>query len=55
MLKEALSQPAQASPLPLTAADLSCSLLTKLQGMLQHYSLQGGPRGQHDRVHLLLA
>lgn len=46
ILEEALQPQEQAWPLPITAADLSSSLLTRLQGMLHHYSLQGGPRGQ---------
>ena len=46
ILQEAMQQEEQPSAVPITAADLSCSLLTRLKDMLHHYSLQGGPRGQ---------
>ncbi|KAL3159096.1 hypothetical protein ABBQ32_011094 [Trebouxia sp. C0010 RCD-2024] len=49
ILEEALRPQEQAWPLgalPITAADLSSSLVSRLQGMLHHYSLQGGPRDQ---------
>ncbi|KAL0024129.1 hypothetical protein WJX77_000413 [Trebouxia sp. C0004] len=38
---------------PVTAAQLSCDLLTKLKSMLHHYSLQGGPRGSQEAAVLL--
>ena len=50
ILEEAMRQEEQWSSMPITAADLSCSLLTRLEGMLHQYSLQGGPRGQCRHV-----
>lgn len=46
ILDEAVRQEEQGVSVPITAADLSCSLLTRLKSMLHDYSLQGGPRGQ---------
>lgn len=46
ILEEAVQQEEQGVSVPITAADLSCSLLTRLKSMLHDYSLQGGPRGQ---------
>lgn len=46
ILEEAVRQEEQGVSVPITAADLSCSLLTRLKSMLHDYSLQGGPRGQ---------
>jgi len=43
--EEALSTEGPSRDCPVTAAQLSCDLLTKLKSMLHHYSLQGGPRG----------
>ena len=42
---EVLSTEGHSRDHPVTAAQLSCDLLTKLKSMLHHYSLQGGPRG----------
>lgn len=44
--EEALRPQEQAREGPVTAAQLSCDLLTKLKSMLHQYSLQGGPRGE---------
>ena len=43
--EEALTPQGEPRDTPLTAAQLSCDLLTNLKVMLHHYSLQGGPRG----------
>lgn len=45
ILEEAVRQEEEGVSMPITAADLSCSLLTKLKSMLHDYSLQGGTRG----------
>lgn len=56
LLEEVMRQEEQGSLMPITAADLSCSLLTRLKSMLHHYSLQGGSRGQRmtASVHIKL-
>ena len=43
--EETLSTEGHSRDHPVTAAQLSCDLLTKLKSMLHHYSLQEGPRG----------
>ena len=52
-MQEGLSVQEQPVETPITAGDLSCHLLTKLEGMLHHYNLQGGPRGQRQTILLL--
>ncbi|KAL0048039.1 hypothetical protein WJX82_006302 [Trebouxia sp. C0006] len=51
--EEALSTEGHSKDHPVTAAQLSCDLLTKLKSVLHHYSIQGGPRGRQEAAVIL--